>query len=228
MTQATVQFAAWLQKNHPAPFNKLLRASLAAKQKLGDLDDFDTSDIEVPDVEVPDISLDLNLPTLSEPDFFDLGNSGAPTSTEISQLTAGANAPLAVSAPTMQAPTVNTGGVSALQSVGNFIASPGGGQVIQAITSGANKIVTSQEAAATIAAQAARAAAGYAPANVSYTTYTDPNTGQVTAVPVLNGQNGYLPLNSTGISALIPSSLLQGGGIWLILGLAALYLLMEQ
>jgi hypothetical protein len=225
---ASVQFAAWLQKNHPAPFNQLLKASLAAK-RLGDLDDldFDTSDIEVPDVEVPDISLDLDLPPLSGTDFFSLGNSGAPTSTEISQLTAGASAPVAVSAPTMPPPTANTGNTSALQSVGNFIASPGGGQVIQAITSGANQIVTSQAAAATIAAQAARAAAGLAPANVTYTTYTDPNTGQVTAVPVLNGSQGSLPLNASGISALIPASFLQSSGLWIIVGLAALYFLME-
>ncbi len=80
----SVQFAAWLQKNHPAPFNKILKASIAAKQKLGDFgDDFDTSDISVPDVEVPDITLDLDLPPLREQEYFALGNSGAPTASEI-------------------------------------------------------------------------------------------------------------------------------------------------
>ena len=230
--ESFTQFAGWLKKNHPAPFNQLLKASVAAKQSsLGDLDDLgdDTdTDIDVPDVTVPDITIDLDLPQLGtgdltgEPDFFtSTGNSGAPSSTEISALTSGAGN-IALTAPTasLSPSTPDT------QSVGDFIASAQSGQVIQAIASGANKIVTSQAAAATISAQAARAAAGLAPANISYTTVTNPATGEVTAVPVLNSATGSTPLNAAGIASLIPPSFLQSNGIWIMLGLAALLYLL--
>ncbi len=114
---------------------------------------------------------------------------------------------------------------SAASTVGSILAA--NAHLLTTALQAASTVLSTNAAANLIQAQANRAAAGLAPANVSYQTYTDPTTGQVQTVPVLNTGNGQLPLNTAGINALSPSTFLQNYGLYIMLGLAALVVALE-
>lgn len=255
-TAAYTQFAVWLQLNHPALFaqlasvankssqlGRIYRDSFAHRrsQQMGDYYDFadfgsDASDFSNAFADTP-ISVDLDIPEMnlsdsllsdmqspSIADSISAETQGAATLSE--QVDAGAVPALppiqsAASIPTM--PPVQPS--SSASSVGSTLAANAG--LITASLNAANTIITSNTAAQVIQAQAQRAAAGLAPANVGYQTYTDPTTGAVSLVPVLNGANGQLPLNTAGINALSPATFLQNYGLYIMLGLAALVVAMD-
>jgi hypothetical protein len=141
--------------------------------------------------------------------------TAAPITTDISAETPDASIPTATTA----TPS------AAASSVGSTLAS--NATLITAALRAASTVLSTQAAAAVIQAQAQRAAAGLAPANVSYATYTDPVTGVVSTVPVLNTGSGQLPLTTAGINELAPSTFLQNYGLYIMLGLAALVVAWE-
>jgi hypothetical protein len=233
---AYAQFAMWLKKQHPEVFAQLLSASSTlgrlseiyrgprfsdrARHSFGDYADYASAAPDVSSIvaDVPSFSLDqidVSAPAL---------DSGPSLEQSIASETAGAASltpSLAASVPTMPAvaPT------AAASSVGQTLSQNAG--LIQATLSAANTIVTSNAAAQLIKAQAQRAAAGLAPANVGYMTVTDPSTGQVSAIPVLNTGSGQLPLSMSGIDRLAPSTFLQNYGLYIMLGIAALIVATE-
>ena len=105
----------------------------------------------------------------------------------------------------------------AVSDVGSFLQNSSG---LRTVLNAVNSAVSAPAAAQVIVTQAQRAAAGVAPANVTYTAVADPNTGEISAVPTMNGQT----LTAAQIAALQPS-FLQRYGIWLIFGAAALVVL---
>jgi hypothetical protein len=234
---AYAQFAMWLKRQHPEVFAQLLSASSTlgrlseiyrgprfsrrSRHGLGDYADYASAAPDVSSIvaDVPSFSLDqidVSAPAL---------DSGPSLEQSIASETAGAASlgipSLAASVPTMPAvaPT------AAASSVGQTLSQNAG--LIQATLSAANTIVTSNAAAQLIKAQAQRAAAGLAPANVGYMTVTDPSTGQVSAIPVLNTGSGQLPLSMSGIDRLAPSTFLQNYGLYIMLGIAALIVATE-
>jgi hypothetical protein len=201
------QFAAWLQFNHPdvfgllktaaehqATLDTIYKSNFSGRRGMGTFGDyFDyVSDITS---SLPDTSTltDLTESTLfSDLDIpsIDVGSlDSAVTPTEISTLTQSATSTPVV------APDITTDTVS-----------------------GANQVVGSIAAANVIQAQAARAASGLAPANVTYTTSVDPATGQVTAIPVLNTANGAIAVSASQIA---PATFLQKWGLYIMLALGA-------
>jgi hypothetical protein len=127
---------------------------------------------------------------------------------------------------TSSIPTTTTDTPSAAaSSVGSTLAA--NSSLITAALRAASTVLSTQAAAAVIQAQAQRAAAGLAPANVGYATVTDPTTGLVSTVPVLNTGTGQLPLTTAGINALAPATFLQNYGLYIMLGLAALVVAWE-
>jgi hypothetical protein len=238
-SDAYAQFAMWLSANHPAVFADLVSTSKtlgrmpeiyrgsfssrreASRATLGDYADYFSDAAVTVSYDIPSFSIDS-----IDPGALDLSTGGSSLESEISSETSGAasltpTASVADSVPTMPpvAPT------AAASSVGSTLASNAG--LIQATLSAANTIVTSNAAAAVIAAQAQRAAAGLAPANVGYTSVTDPTTGAVSLIPVLNTGSGQLPLSTSGIDQLAPATFLQNYGLYIMLGLAALVVAME-
>lgn len=230
--QSYTQFAAWLQRVHPDVFAKLL----ANVQKLSGLSALyrgrfagrrEASRNTFGDYEIDLSSLaDAIGPADYAPMDFSITDaiSADTAGAELSPmgLTAGS-----VSAPTYltqdQIPTLTTASPSSsASSVGNFLSNLATPQVALAALRAATTIVTSNNAANVITAQANRAAAGQAPANVSYIPVTDSSTGIVTAQPVLNTSNGQLPLSASGINSLAPATFLQNYGLYIMLGLAAL------
>jgi hypothetical protein len=232
---AYAQYAMWLRANHPQFFAQLLSASSTLgklhaiysgprfsernRHSLGDYADY-FSDAAV--------SVSYDIPTFSV-DSLDIGASdlstGSSLESEISSETSGVATltptPTADSVPTMPAvaPTADA------STVASTLAS--NAKLITATLSAANTIVTSNAAAAVITAQAQRAAAGLAPADVGYASVTDPTTGAVSLVPVLNTANGQLPLTTGGINSLAPATFLQNYGLYIMLGLAALVVATE-
>lgn len=221
----------WLKRQHPDVFAQLLstsktlsglqavyrgpRFSRRARQGLGDYADYiggAVSDASSIVADVPSFSLDqidVSAPAV---------DAGPSLEQSIASETAGAASltpSLAESIPTL--PVVQP--TAAASSVGQTLANNAG--LIQATLSAANTIVTSSAAAQVIKAQAQRAAAGLAPANVGYRTVTDPATGEVSAIPVLNTGTGQLPLSTAGINRLAPSTFLQNYGLYIMLGIAA-------
>ena len=241
--QAYTQFALWLQKQHPDVFAELLKAAVTlsglsaiyrapsfsarASQRFGDYADYFSAADSAADLvaSVPDFSLDeidVSAPALN--DAPSLEQSISDETATAASLTPSISEETALQ--TMQVPTVPISTPTAAAStVGQTLASNAG--LIQATLSAANTIVTSNAAAQVIQAQAQRAAAGLAPANVSYATVTDPTTGAVSAVPVLNTGSGQLPLSTAGIDSLAPSTFLQNYGLYIMLGLAALIVAMD-
>ena len=233
--QAYQQFAMWLQGQHPEVFAQLVSASNTlgklqalyrgprfverSGQRLGDYADY-FSDAAV--------SVSYDIPSFSV-DSIDLGASDIATGGSLESEIAGETSGAASLTPTSvadQVPTVPpVAPTAAASSVATTLAS--NAKLITATLSAANTIVTSNAAAAVIQAQANRAAAGLAPANVGYTSVTDPTTGAVSLVPVLNTANGQLPLSTAGIDQLAPSTFLQNYGLYIMLGLAALVVALD-
>lgn len=213
--QSAIAFAAWLQVQHPKVFASLVKTAKSSPKKLGDLDwdDFAAAD-----------DFD-SAPSTSETEFSIADSVSAETAFADSPISVDSNftpggvdafAPSTGNVPTI-APA--TGGVgAAVAAVGNFLAS--NPKVITTALGAAASIINTNAQAQAIAAQAARAAAGQAPANITYN-----SAGQ----PVLNTSSGQVPLNSSQISALTPSNILQSSMVWIILGAAALlYLTSEE
>jgi hypothetical protein len=204
----------------------------------------DASDFDITGLGDTDSGGPLDLPSVTTDDSLEasIQNSGLPTNDEIAAQTVSAANPSVQTAitdqdlsATLATPTVNipsdvatTPSVpvsSAASSVGSFLSSQNGASILLATLKGANQIVSSLAAANVIEAQAARAAAGYAPANIGYTTTTDPNTGQVTVVPVLNQNGSQIALGDNAVDSIAPPGFLQNYGVYLIVGAAALALL---
>jgi hypothetical protein len=223
---------------------------------ITDFDDTSDVSVDMPDLDIPDIGsigddVIPNLPNINADDTLEGtldetgGNSGTPSKDEIAAQTASAANPdlsTAITAQNLAAtietpPTVSVADTvattsgnpvsAAASSVGSFLSSAQGGQILLATLKGASAIVNSVAAANVIEAQAQRAAAGLQPANVGYTLVTDPTTGQQTAVPVLNQNGNQIALGSNAVSALAPPGFLQNYGVYLIMGAAALALLSE-
>lgn len=237
--EAYEQFAMWLRAHHPALFAQLQSTSTTlgrlhalyrgptfatrARHSLGDYADYfgAASDAVAYTADIPDITLDqidVSAPAL--------GDEGSSLEQDIASETAGAASltPTVSTADTVPtaAPVAAT---PAASSIASALASNAG--LITATLNAANTVVTSKAAAQLIQAQANRAAAGLAPADVGYATVTDEATGAVSAVPVLNTVNGQLPLSTAGIDALSPSTFLQNYGLYIMLGLAALVVAVE-
>jgi hypothetical protein len=248
-SQAYAQFAMWLKMYHPAVFAQLVSASSTLgrlqalyrgpsfsarqSQRFGDYADyFDIGSAASSIADVPSFSLDeidVSAPALDEgpsleqsvSDETALAASVQPSISEETALQTMQVPSVAESVPTM--PTVTP--TAAASNVGQTLANNAG--LIQATLSAANTVVTSNAAAQLIQAQAQRAAAGLAPANVGYMTVTDPTTGAVSTIPVLNTGSGQLPLSTAGINQLSPATFLQNYGLYIMLGLAALVVAME-
>lgn len=124
---------------------------------------------------------------------------------------------VSASIPTM--PNVSNPSASA-STVGQALSSNAG--LLVATLNAANTVLQANAASNLLQAQASRAAAGLAPANVSYV--STPSG----VVPVLNTGSGQLPLTGSGINALAPSTFLQSYGLYIMLGLAGLVLVMEN
>lgn len=254
---ANIQFAAWLQKNHPQVFKVLLKKATAsamgaiyrgnfdqrrqALEGFGDYGDYfsyfssavsdstglpalsDISNLDnsnlVDSVTDTPVTTDLDDQLQSEPlepsGDLDAETAVAPTVAIDSGDAASSITPSGVPTAPASAPT------SATSSVGNYLTSPAGAQVLSAAITGAAQIVNANTAANVIESQAARAAAGLAPANVSYVATTNPTTGQSTVTPVLNTSSGAVALSNAGIEAMTPSSFLQEYGLYIMLGIGA-------
>lgn len=249
---ANVQFAAWLQKNHPAVFQSLLkrataqsmgaiyRGNFAARsaklEGFGDYGDYfsyfssavsdstglpslDYSDLDVA-VDTAPVTTDLDDQLQSAPietsGDLDAETAVAPTVAIDSGDAASSMTPSSVPTAPASAPTAAT------SSVGNYLSTPAGTQVLAAALTGTAQIINAASAASVITAQAQRAAAGMAPANVSYVATTNPSTGEATVTPVLNTSSGAVALSNAGIDALSPASFLQDYGLYIMLGIGAL------
>lgn len=256
--QSYIQFAQWLQKNHPAVFKQLLAGSQKNAQlsalyggsfvgRFGDISvdydlsaapSFDTSSVDTSSAFDTSGAFDTNAlfdsPESGGLDAFTGTADTGPITTDLnSYLTDQANINLGVAGETatatLQAPTLPdtippmpaSAPSTSASSVGSFLASGSG---LLALAKAATTVAGGIVAANVIQAQAQRAAAGQAPANVSYTTYTDPATGIVSTIPVVNTTAGQVPLQS--VSSLTPS-FLQSNLPLLLLGAAALIYLME-
>lgn len=240
---AYAQFAMWLQIQHPEVFAQLLSSSRTlgrlseiyrgprfaerSGQRLGDYADYFSAADSAADLaaDVPDLDeIDVGAPALESGSSLEESISAETESATTASLQPSISEETALQ--TMQVPTLPpVAPTAAASSVGATLASNAG--LIQATLSAANTIVTANAAAQVIAAQAQRAAAGLAPANVTYATVTDPTTGAVSTVPVLNTANGQLPLSTAGINALSPATFLQNYGLYIMLGLAALVVAMD-
>jgi hypothetical protein len=217
-TKSYVAFADWLRLNHRTLFNALYRK--AANAGLGQMDMPDLTVASTGDATsyIDTSQLDLSAPSASDiyastaaADILpppDLSSMATVPDINIPDSYAASSGDTPVSVP--QSSSVP----SAVSTVGKFLSSSQG---LQTVLSAANAIASSTAAAAIITAQAQRAAAGQAPANVRYYTTQNPTTGQVSAIPYINGA----PISQGQIAALQPS-FLQRYGIWLILGAAAL------
>lgn len=251
---AYTQLAAWVQKNHPEVFaawvdiaNRQTQLGLIYRsrlfsaresQKLGDYSDY-IADIGEAAGDIADDSSfysaidDLDIGAADSSLLDNLDDSGS-IANDVSAETAIADAnPLTTSIDVGSTPDITTSiptsvtaaPSSAAASVGSTLAA--NSTLITTALKAASTILSANAAASVIAAQAQRAAAGLAPANVGYVTSTNPLTGQVTATPVLNTANGQLPLTGSGIDALSPSTFLQNYGLYIMLGLAALVVATE-
>jgi hypothetical protein len=254
--QAYTQFATWLERQHPDVFSVLLSQSQrlsglaviyrgrfadrreSARQAFGDyyLSATDISDLAT----TFDTSTDL-LPEITVTadagggaTLIDSLDSGPSIADQVSAQTAIATAnpittPIETAVPTDVTAAIPTAPVSppssAASTVGQTLVNNTG--LLRSALNAANTVITSNAAAAVITAQAQRAAAGLAPANVSYIPVTDSSTGQVSTVPVLNTASGQLPLSTSGINALAPATFLQNYGLYIMLGLAALVVAWE-
>jgi len=121
---------------------------------------------------------------------------------------------------TSAASTVASGLSTAVQSVGNFLATPGGQSALQAIALA--KYGNASAPSSVIQTQLARADAGQTPAPIQ--TVYDPRTG--TYVPVLTqtnqaGQTYQTPLTPYALSSLQPS-FIDKYGMWIAGGALAL------
>ncbi len=263
--QPAIQLAAWIQTNHPALFNVLLKraksqalhglypGSFIGRLGQDDLSDYfnsadaadavANSDLSATDsgAVLPEITV-----TAENPNSTELTGSGGGAGsdeeatsiqTAIANETAMANIPMTavtadISGPAPSVnitpdsvPTTSTSSTSsALSAVGNYLTSAQG---ITTLLKGAATIATTNATAALIQSQAQRAAAGLAPANVSYGAVTDPNTGIVTPVPVLNTAAGASPLSAAQIANLAPSTFLAQYGVYLLIGGIILFAMME-
>lgn len=236
--------ANWLQQQHPGVFARL--AAEVIYSGLGDDSDptvdltpisvdtgsIDTSGIDFGNTASPDSLLGIT-PTVDLQNIA-LPSSLAPDTTSSADSVLGITdptvslQPISVTLPTDVSNEVNTpvssspsvassiasGVGSVVSAVGNFLASPGG---VQSLVKLATAVVSAQTPV--ISTQAARAAAGLAPAPISYV--TNPLTGAVT--PVLTTTGGSVPVGNSLLSALTPSGLSQfvsQYGLYLGLGIA--------
>jgi hypothetical protein len=241
------QFAVWLQRQHPDVFAQLLaqaqkiqglgrlyRGRFTGRESSRGLGDY-ASYIDLSSVASdaaaasPDMldaitvesaytgggsAFDNSLSAAVSADTAGVNLDVSPTVA----LDAGAPADLQTNIPTM--PSASVG--SAASSVGSFLSSLATPQVALAALRAATQVITANDTAKVITAQAQRAANGQAPANVSYVPVTDNATGIVSAMPVLNTGQGQMHLSTAGINALAPSTFLQNYGLYIMLGLAAL------
>lgn len=223
MSEATQQFAAWLQDQHPEVYAALYPLAIAHLPRRATLRGFgdDTS------------SYDFS--SFSEPTLSDIGTSVSPD---------------VMSAPNVSAFTSDTssswasGLLNAAESVGSWITSPQG---LTALTNVGTAIIKTQQTQAiastqlaVIQAQAARAAAGLPPAPIGYTPRGQPvynasaglpypleqavNNGQVQPVQLPDGSVGYTltpPLLQSVLGTGIPA------WAWLV-GAGALVLILTR
>lgn len=230
--QAYTQFAAWLERRHPDVFAQLL-ANARKVQGIGALVR-GTRFSERTRHGFGDYYIDLSSladavgPSEYSASDFSIANavSADTAGAELSPI-AGAN-PSMPSLSTDQIPTFSAPASSSASSVGSFLSSLATPQVVMSALKAATQIITTNATANVIQAQAQRAAAGQAPANVSYIPVTDSTTGIVSPQAVLNTPSGQLPLTGAGINALAPATFLQNYGLYIMLGLAALLVSMES
>jgi hypothetical protein len=192
--------------------------SSSAVGDIGDVlddDDFISGSLES-ELEEPSISEGVAAETANASDLPIASNvSDAPLPSDVTN-------PLDIQGDASSIPTMPTAAVnSAASTVGQTLSSNAG--LLVATLNAANTILSANAAANLVAAQAARAAAGLAPANVSYVA-----DGSGNLVPVLNTGSGQLPLTAAGVDALAPATFLQNYGLYIMLGLAGLVLAMEK
>jgi hypothetical protein len=254
MSQASQDFAVWLETVHPDIYTQLYSQAIqqgAHAHRLGALGDDDSSDLDVSDDSSSYDWSSFSSPTLTDP----LTGDSIDTSIDSSTSTDLTLQPLSFDASTLTAPnvTIDASGTTgdsltgAATSVGNWLTSAQGLTAVANLTTAtANAVSTVQQGKvqmAVIQAQAARAASGASPLPI---TYAYNSAGQL--VPVYQPVSGSLiPPNvsaaigngtaqpvtladgSTGYT--LSSSLLQslfgaGDSTWILLGAAVVLMLL--